>query len=540
MLTRLWRVSHTLLALLFLVATVLLSAPFAYAQEGSEVLSEDVITGREQEAPVLKAVAGNDRNVAIDRKVLFDASSSSLGDQEDSASYTWDFGDGSPLGEGIDVTHTYTQAGDFTAQLRITVGDEVLTDELVVSVYEDIVLLVADGSPTAAELESLKQHAFRQGILLDTVVHSGTGADYVVEGELVDSLIKARDDVAKTEVIVVWTKGSLGVNVLTSFASKAENIEDLNFAKKGIVVVTDQSLSAVSRLAQSAFDALRPEYVLLTQEEALTDVVAARTSSNVLREVQQSGVSSRLIGVYSGRASELSWNNFLSFGVNLMINRGVAVENILLLLMLPIIATIVAIARQVFGVKTFGIYTPSIITLAFVVTGLRLGLAVFIIVLIVATAMRYIMRWFRLSYMPRMAIVLTVVAATIFFVLLAGALSGRTSVILLSIFPVLVLVMLTERFVTAQAEKGLGPAVLLSVETMLVAVAAYLLVTWPSFRTFILAYPEVILLTLVLNAAAGKWTGLRVSEYFRFRAVRRQSSGSDSEEESSSQDSEAS
>jgi hypothetical protein len=34
-----------------------------------------------------------------------------------------------------------------------------------------------------------------------------------------------------------------------------------------------------------------------------------------------------------------------------------------------------------------------------------------------------------------------------------------------------------------------------------------------------LAYPEIVLLAIVVNFGLGRWTGLRVVEYFRFREV---------------------
>jgi hypothetical protein len=35
----------------------------------------------------------------------------------------------------------------------------------------------------------------------------------------------------------------------------------------------------------------------------------------------------------------------------------------------------------------------------------------------------------------------------------------------------------------------------------------------------VLAYPETILVTFPVNLFLGRWTGLRVVEYFRFREV---------------------
>jgi len=60
-----------------------------------------------------------------------------------------------------------------------------------------------------------------------------------------------------------------------------------------------------------------------------------------------------------------------------MINQGVPKETLVFLLMLPIVAIVISFARQVIGIKGFGIYTPLIITFAFLVTGLKYGLIFF-------------------------------------------------------------------------------------------------------------------------------------------------------------------
>lgn len=202
-----------------------------------------------------------------------------------------------------------------------------------------------------------------------------------------------------------------------------------------------------------------------------------------------------------------------------MAESGVPVDTIVLILMLPVVATIIALARQIIGVKGFGIYTPVIITFAFVETGLKYGLAIFILVLLTGTLMRYVLKRFRLLYLPRFAVVLTVVALVILALFAEGAYSHRTGLITVSIFPILIIISLVEKFVAAQMEKGPKTAVRLSVETLILSVACYCVVTWGLLQEVIFEYPAVILGLLVLNILLGRYRGLRLSEYIRFREV---------------------
>lgn len=222
---------------------------------------------------------------------------------------------------------------------------------------------------------------------------------------------------------------------------------------------------------------------------------------------------------FSRDMSSVTILNSLASLVRWMVIQGVPKETVILILALPIIATVVAFGRQVLGVRAFGIYTPSIVALAFLATGIKYGIVIFLVVLAVGTIFRLVLRQFRLLYLPRMAIVLTIVSASILAMFALGAIWGKSSFIVISIFPILIMMTLVEKFVTVQIEKGVRLAFKLSAETLVIAIVSFYIVSWPVVQDFIFAYPESLLLLLVANIALGRWTGLRLTEYIRFREV---------------------
>ena len=54
---------------------------------------------------------------------------------------------------------------------------------------------------------------------------------------------------------------------------------------------------------------------------------------------------------------------------------------------------------------------------------------------------------------------------------------------------------------------------------MILSIIGFLLADWVLFKTTMLAYPELILLTLIINYLVGKFAGLRLMELIRFRKV---------------------
>ena len=199
---------------------------------------------------------------------------------------------------------------------------------------------------------------------------------------------------------------------------------------------------------------------------------------------------------------------------------GVPFETIILILILPIIATLIAFLRQVVGIKAFGLYTPLIITFAFLATnGVKYGVAIFLAVILAGMIIRFLLKPFRLLYLPRVAIMVTMVALVILIMLTVGGSFQRTGLAAVSIFPILIMITLVEKFITVQIEKGTKTAIVLAIETLVISVAGYYLASWGALIKTLAIYPWVVLFTVPINILLGKWTGLRLKELFRFKEV---------------------
>lgn len=206
--------------------------------------------------------------------------------------------------------------------------------------------------------------------------------------------------------------------------------------------------------------------------------------------------------------------------VTLASANGVPLDTLVLMLILPIIVTMIAFFRQVIGIKAFGIYTPAIITFALLATNqIKYGITIFATVIVVGTITRYLLKKARLLYLPRVAIMITVVGFSILLLLFVGGTWNRTGLASVSIFPILIMITLVEKFIAVQIEKGNRAAVILSFETLFISVIGYYIASWPFLIKMILHYPWISLLTIPINISLGKWTGLRMSEYFRFRQI---------------------
>lgn len=489
------------------------------ASAQTNIEDEAATTAPEIKPRRLEAVAGESQNVAVGSKITFDGSKS-INSIDGELNYIWDFGNGETA-TGVNEVYSYDEPGNYIVRLTIDNGEEQDTDEIFVSVYENLVILISDNTPTENDLSTLEQTAAREGVLVIRIQDTSGQPDYIAIEDLAKALGEQRTNIQKANLIIDWTSGSVGLNALTKFVQKSGGIEELDLVHKVIATVTSKP-GVLSRIAQQTFDVVQPEFILLTDVSGVDRILKAKNADEILENMRLSRADYKIIGIHSERSvKELGWTNFMSYTINFMVNKGVPINTIFLILIIPVIATIIALFRQVIGIKAFGLYIPTILTLAFLVTGIKYGLIIFVSILVVATLIRYLLKFLRILYLPRMAIVLTATAIAIFVMFALGAYTQRTGFIVISIFPILIIAILTEEFVKVQIEKGLWTAVQLALETLIISTLCYFLVSWETLRTFILSYPETVLLTIPINYLLGKWTGLRLSEFIRFKQLRK-------------------
>jgi hypothetical protein len=219
---------------------------------------------------------------------------------------------------------------------------------------------------------------------------------------------------------------------------------------------------------------------------------------------------------------KLGFTNWMQHLIRNANTQGVPVNILVLILLFPVIASFIAASRHVIGLEGFGIYTPAVLAVTFLSTGLISGILLFVAILAAATIGREILKRFKLQYLPRTALMLWAVSLSVFFLLVASPylLPLGIDLVTLSIFPILVLILLSENFIEALLSGTQKRAVELTFETILLAALSAVFIRTDVVQEFVLFHPELmILVVLIANIAVGRYTGLRISEYFRFKPL---------------------
>ncbi len=168
--------------------------------------------------------------------------------------------------------------------------------------------------------------------------------------------------------------------------------------------------------------------------------------------------------------------NPIKYAIRNSVNAGVPVNTIVLLLLLPGVAALIAAARHFIGLRGFGIFLPAALSVVFVATGPLVGIGLFLVIVIVSTSVRMGLRKIKLKlqYLPRMAMILLFVVLGILGVLFMAPVFGQSRLSNVSIFPVLILVLLAEDFSKVQLGKSAKTAINLTTETLILALVSFI------------------------------------------------------------------
>lgn len=219
---------------------------------------------------------------------------------------------------------------------------------------------------------------------------------------------------------------------------------------------------------------------------------------------------------------EFSATNFVQHSIRRAVDQGVPANMLVLLLLFPVIASIIAASRHLIGLDGFGVYTPAVLSVALLSTGIGTGLLLFTSILVLVTIGRVLVKRLKLQYLPRTALLLWFVSLGVFGFLLAAPSLLLLGIDLASvtIFPILVLILLSENFTEVTFSSTQSRAIELTLETIALAVGSTLLIRTELVQNFVILHPEITLLfVFVINILVGRYTGLRVSEYFRFKSI---------------------
>ena len=246
------------------------------------------------------------------------------------------------------------------------------------------------------------------------------------------------------------------------------------------------------------------------------DLVSVEGGSNVTVEfaVQQNNLDAVAIAETQAAQQGASVVDFSLYSLPIQTQAVYAV-----LLMIPIGALAMVVMRNIVGIDAFGTFMPVLIALAFRETRLLWGVILFTLLVALGLSIRFLLERLRLLLVPRLSAVLIVVVLLMLFISLTSHRLGMETGLSVALFPMVIIAMTIERMSVVWEERGAPDAIRAGLGSLVIAVAAYMLMGMAWLEHLVFTFPELLLVVLALVVVAGRYTGYRLTELQRFRAL---------------------
>jgi hypothetical protein len=492
---------------LFLIAPV-------YSQDTTKTTTSTMNAGIAEvtSANKLETKIKADEFVQVNKKVIFDASNSTIL-ATGTPQYNWDFGDYNQT-TGKDVVHQYKKIGKYNVNLTITQNGQTSSVSQQIFVYDKKALLIVD-KKTEDEISLLKLQAAENGIalqLLSTIKEDGS---FSTEDNLVKEIAKINNYIIDSDILIFYTKSSAGLQAFARFWQNVNSNDQEIIRKKFFVTITDGSMDVSANFVFQSFKVIKPNYILLTRQEALSSVLNNKDYAKTADILKNRGIEYRIIDERGKKSAIFLLSNLITT----FVAKDVSTNSIYLILIIPYLACMIVFFRQIVGLSTFGVYTPVITAASFYILGIWFGIITFLFAVIVGYIIKYILNKFELLYLSKVALNLGIISLSFLAIIWLILFLGMPINLSVAIFPMLVMSSVAEKFMAAQSEEGFRGAIFGVLETLVVVVVSYFLISWTLFNNVIMSWPELILIPLVLILFIGKFSGLRLSEYLRFKSL---------------------
>ncbi|HEY6645257.1 inactive transglutaminase family protein [Povalibacter sp.] len=266
---------------------------------------------------------------------------------------------------------------------------------------------------------------------------------------------------------------------------------------------------------QTLQQGLPPDFLIWWRGDESIASIEGGSNLDVSLAVQQSLLDAMLV---AERRAERSGSHSAEFS---LFSLPIATQSVYaVLLMIPVGALVIMVLRNFIGIKTFGTFMPVLVALAFRETRLLWGVVLFAIIVSLGLLIRFYLEKLRLLLVPRLTCVLTVVVLLMAGISVLSHRLGLQPGLSIALFPMVIIAMTIERMSIVWEERGAYEAMQEGVGSLIVAAVAYLVMGIYWLEHLVFVFPEMLLLVIAAALLVGRYTGYRLLELRRFKALK--------------------
>src|SRR5438874_76183 len=160
------------------------------------------------------------------------------------------------------------------------------------------------------------------------------------------------------------------------------------------------------------------------------------------------------------------------------------------LLLLPVAALVICVFRNLIGISSFGTFAPALVGLVFRDLQSLPGLSVFVGLLLTGWMMRRALDRFHLLQVPRASVMLSLIVGMLVVFVAVASRCDLAVTKYVSLFPVIILTGMVERFWLLEADDGAGSSFRTLLGTLVIAVSVALVASIAVIPRTLIRFPE--------------------------------------------------
>lgn len=503
----------TFLSLTSFFCLIMAMPTFAFAEEPEVKISSGSTIN-----PIIESA----ENVQIGKRIYLDASKSAIPLDGTSLRYSWE-SEGKKQ-DGKEAFFTFTTPGVHTVTLRIEGGGKTKEVTKEIFTYQKIVTFLYTGNASTFEntMPAIYKLASQNGVLLH-VLGNGKKETLMSEDGILQELLQNTSLINSSTDILA---GPRSTDVLSAYKKYIAlgNLTDKEM-EHHLILTTQSDYWLFSKVLKRIATGLGDSDIVLVNQDPFASLNFLLQSKDFSHFKQK--FDTKDFEVLSSKTYDTPWWLPLSTGINQAISNNIPSSLLSFLLLIPFILALIAFFKQCIGIETLNILQTLILILSFYILGIKYGTFILFLVIFLGIILRTLLQPRIQFYIPRVTLTLSFTSLAILLLLLIGSYFNITFGVdtsssqraLLSTLPMLLIAFQADKLSYKIFSNTGKKELIVLLATYLEVILAFYLARVEIFRLVLLALPELVLLAFVIQYSISQYTGLRLVEIVRFRAL---------------------
>ncbi|MBS8122089.1 7TM domain-containing protein [Candidatus Vampirococcus lugosii] len=374
--------------------------------------------------------------------------------------------------------------------------------------YKDIYTYIGDD----IQQLSLIQNTFTQrNIYLEKIFIPQK--NFFLEDDFFSVILENTANISDSSIIII---NNANFSSIFEFLGKFSNIYKIDLSEKDFFLITDQNTNFIKRTLAQYINKIGLKNI---------NILSSGDILNLFDDISQDNFrvyEKEYLQTFSISFEDSDKQYFLSYVVDVLLSNDFPIHLIGIILTLSTSVLVVTIFRQIIGFSVFGVYNPILFAISMLVLGINLTFILLFVGLLSTLVVRLFTQKIYLLYSAKISLLMIIYFILSFIVFWIDNEFGfyfidysifTNSFIM---FPLVFMIMVSNKIFSENFVLFSKSWFISFIEFLIVSSVVYTIITLSEFEFFILAYPDFILLILIINILVGRFTGLQLLEYIRF------------------------